>query len=253
MEKFNYSDLVSRNYLNISPHLQDKIKQTRLAFIGCGLCSQVAEHAARIGYTQFKLLDYDTVEVSNLNRQAFTFHDVGKGKVSVVKERILSINPEAHVVSRTAKISNKADMMKSIENADIIINTMDCGPEYFEFVELARQAHKLILCPFNAGFSAVVICFSDASDSIYETLQTETPLMNLNFYARLLQLNPHISLRGFTETDPQKIFARIHQQGYDPQIFIGVNLASCLLHACMIRYLNQEEVVLAKKINYVSV
>lgn len=253
MKLFNYSDLVSRNYLNISQDLQAKIQNTRLAFVGCGLSSNIAEHAARVGYTNFELFDYDIVEVSNLNRQAFTMQDVGKEKVTQMKEIILSINPEAQISSHAVKVTSKTEIMKCIEKADIIINTVECGPEYFDLVESARQAGKLVLCPFNAGFTAVVICFSDTSNSIYETLQTNKPLSDLHFYARLLQLHPHIQLKGFSETTSEKLFASIKQQGYDPQIFIGVNLASCLAHTCMIKYLNDEEIILAKDINFVSV
>ncbi len=36
-----------------------------------------------------------------------------------------------------------------LEQADIIINTVDCGPLYFDIIETYRKNKKLIICPFN--------------------------------------------------------------------------------------------------------
>ena len=57
------------------------------------------EALIRSGITNLVLIDYDKVDITNLNRQIITNKDnIGKLKVNVSKERILSINPECNVI-----------------------------------------------------------------------------------------------------------------------------------------------------------
>ena len=79
----------------------DKLKNEKVAIFGLGgVGSFVAEGLARAGIGNFVLVDNDTVSVSNLNRQLIATHDtIGKLKVDVEKDRILSINPVANVIT----------------------------------------------------------------------------------------------------------------------------------------------------------
>ena len=72
-----------------------------MPFFGLGgVGSYVAEGLARAGIGNFVLVDKDTVSISNLNRQLIaTVDTVGKYKVEVEKARILSINPNANIVT----------------------------------------------------------------------------------------------------------------------------------------------------------
>lgn len=73
----------------------EKIKQANILVIGIGgVGSWVAESLARTGVGRMTLVDLDDVCVTNINRQIHaTNQTVGKFKVDVMKERILTINP----------------------------------------------------------------------------------------------------------------------------------------------------------------
>ena len=76
-----------------------KVQQSKVAIFGVGgVGGYVLEALARAGVMHFALIDNDDFSLTNLNRQILATHQsVGKNKVEVAKERILSINPHAEV------------------------------------------------------------------------------------------------------------------------------------------------------------
>lgn len=78
------------------------LAQKKVAIFGIGgVGSFVAEALARAGIGHFLLVDRDEVSISNLNRQILALHStLGRPKVSVMRERILDINPAAAVEAR---------------------------------------------------------------------------------------------------------------------------------------------------------
>lgn len=76
-----------------------KLQNARVAVFGLGgVGSYVVEGLARAGISNFLLVDDDDYSVSNINRQLYaTIDTLGRKKVEVSKERILSINPNAKV------------------------------------------------------------------------------------------------------------------------------------------------------------
>lgn len=79
-----------------------KLNRSRVAIFGIGgVGGYTVEALARSGVGHFLLVDNDKVALSNLNRQIIaTLDTVGRYKTQVMKERILSINPEAEVETR---------------------------------------------------------------------------------------------------------------------------------------------------------
>ena len=86
-----------RNYLYINSGNQEKIKNYRVLIGGCGLGSVIAECALRLGFENICIIDGDKVELSNLNRQNYTYNDIGKFKVDALKARLLQINSHAKI------------------------------------------------------------------------------------------------------------------------------------------------------------
>ena len=80
-----------------------QLKQKKIAVFGIGgVGGFVVEALARSGVGAFCLIDHDTISLTNLNRQIIaTMQTVGKYKTDVMKERILSINPQADVAVKT--------------------------------------------------------------------------------------------------------------------------------------------------------
>ena len=118
-----------------------KLKNAKVAIFGIGgVGSYVVEAIARVGIGSFVLVDKDTVSISNLNRQLIaTLDTIGKNKVDIAKERILSINPNA-------KVKTFADFFMP-GNTNILDNSItyivDAIDTVTAKIELVIQAKKL--------------------------------------------------------------------------------------------------------------
>lgn len=89
----------SRTELLIGKAGVEKLKNAKVAVYGVGgVGSFVAEGLARSGVGHIILIDWDDIDITNINRQIMALHStVGKNKIVVMKERILDINPDAKV------------------------------------------------------------------------------------------------------------------------------------------------------------
>lgn len=97
-------------YSRIQILLQDKlniVKNLEVLIIGLGgVGSYVVESLARMGVKKLILVDYDTVDITNINRQLEAVHStIGRYKADVLKERILDINPNCEVILIKEKIT----------------------------------------------------------------------------------------------------------------------------------------------------
>src|SRR5678815_727920 len=88
---------------------QKKIKGTSVLCIGAGgLGSPIAMYLAAAGVGKLGIVDFDTVDHSNLQRQILhTDADVGRPKADSAKETIEGINPHTRVVLHSARLSSE--------------------------------------------------------------------------------------------------------------------------------------------------
>ncbi len=131
----------SRTELLIGKEGLSKLKDSKVAIFGIGgVGSFVVEALARAGVQNFVLVDKDVVGISNINRQLIATYDtIGKAKVEVSKQRILSINPNAHIEAY--------EEFFLPENSNILDNSItyivDCIDTVTAKIELVMQAQEL--------------------------------------------------------------------------------------------------------------
>lgn len=129
------------------------LKSKRVAIFGLGgVGGSVAEALVRSGIENFDLIDADVVSLTNLNRQVITLLDnVGKDKVEVTKDRILSINSKANV--KTYKCfflpenSNEFDFSKY----DYVIDAVDTVSAKIEIIRKAKEANVPVISSMGTG------------------------------------------------------------------------------------------------------
>lgn len=149
----------SRNYIFISDQLQDKIESTKILIAGCGMGSQIAITLARLGFQNFILIDGDSFDESNINRQHCFECDLGKNKAKVTKDYILKINNKAKIKVINKNIKNFNEIKK--ESFDIVINTIDLDSLFFvELNEYCVKNNKLEIFPLNIGFIGYVLLYN---------------------------------------------------------------------------------------------
>lgn len=105
-----------------------------------GVGSFCTEALARSGIGTFTLVDYDIIDISNINRQIEALEStVGLPKTEVMQERILNINPYAVVHTINAKYTRKTSTQFFLEKYDYLVDAID----FLEGkVDLAVQSHK---------------------------------------------------------------------------------------------------------------
>lgn len=96
----------SQLYTRATVGVPEKMKSARVAIAGAGgLGSNIALMLARSGIGELLLVDFDTVEVSNLNRQAFDTRHIGMKKVEALARRIQEINPYVQVKTHPIRVN----------------------------------------------------------------------------------------------------------------------------------------------------
>lgn len=105
---------------------QEKLKQSKVLVIGAGgLGCPVLLYLAAAGVGTIGIIDYDTVDESNLQRQIlFDTSDIGNSKALVAKEKLNSKNPLITVVAYNQKLTN-VNAIQLFNNFDIIIDGTD--------------------------------------------------------------------------------------------------------------------------------
>lgn len=159
----------SRTELLLGKETMEKLKQSRVAVFGVGgVGGYVCEALVRSGVGAFDLIDDDKVCLTNLNRQIIaTRKTVGQYKVDVMKERILSINPDAQV--RTHKcffLPENADEFP-FEEYDYIVDAIDTVTAKITLIMKAEEKQVPVISSMGAGNKLDASAFRVAD--IYKT------------------------------------------------------------------------------------
>ena len=99
-----------------------------------GLGSNAAVSLARSGIGKLIIVDFDSVEKSNLNRQYYFLDQIGMRKVDALKETIFRINPQVIIETIHLKL-RPGEMYKPFTNANIIIEALDDAKTKKLFIE----------------------------------------------------------------------------------------------------------------------
>ncbi len=106
---------------------QDKLASSRIAVLGVGgLGGWSALNLACCGVGEMLLVDFDRVELSNLNRQVlFSEADIGRYKVAAAGERLQGFNSAMRVEARVQKLDSEAAIAETIKGYDVVIDACD--------------------------------------------------------------------------------------------------------------------------------
>lgn len=109
--------------------LQSKISSSSVAVCGLGgLGSNVAIALARAGIGRLVLIDFDRVDIANLNRQQYKASQVGMYKTDALTENLLEISPYLKIESHT-EILSEANIKDLLYDVDVICEALDGAEE----------------------------------------------------------------------------------------------------------------------------
>lgn len=105
----------------------DNLSQKTVAVLGLGgVGGAAAEAVCRMGVGKLVLIDNDTVDITNLNRQLFATADmVGQSKCLAAKKRLLSINPDLNIICYERFFLPENSDFLFDEKLDLILDAID--------------------------------------------------------------------------------------------------------------------------------
>nr|WP_315150838.1 HesA/MoeB/ThiF family protein [uncultured Flavobacterium sp.] len=127
---------------------QNKITQAKVLIIGAGgLGCPALQYLAAAGVGTIGIVDFDVVELSNLQRQIlYTVDDIGQSKAITAAKKLEALNPEIKVDTYNFQITNK-NALDILENYDLIID----GSDNFATRYLVNDACVLLNKPLIYG------------------------------------------------------------------------------------------------------
>ena len=135
-------DLLKRNVKGIS----EKLKEAKVCILGLGgLGSNVAVLLARTGIGYLKLVDFDIVEASNLNRQQYRISHIGIKKTEAMKSIIREINPFVEVDILDIKV-DRENIYSIVGDIEIVVEAFDrAETKAMTLEELLTDKNKIVV------------------------------------------------------------------------------------------------------------
>lgn len=146
--------IFQRNQLLMGQKTMQLIAQKKIIIFGLGgVGSWCAESLVRSGFRQITLVDSDRVCITNVNRQLIaTSKTVGQVKTELLKQRLLEINPNAHITALQQIYDKNSSDTFGLGNYDFIIDAIDSLENK---VHLIREACKTKATLFSSMGAAL--------------------------------------------------------------------------------------------------
>lgn len=143
----------SRTEMLLGKEAMERLYESRVAVFGIGgVGGHAAEALARSGVGSLVLVDYDTVSLSNLNRQIIaTCRTLGQYKVDAMKERLLEINPEIQVEARRCFFLPDNQQEFDFREYQYVVDAVDNVTAKLLIIRKAREAEVPVISAMGAG------------------------------------------------------------------------------------------------------
>ena len=155
---------------------QLRLKGARVLIVGAGgLGAPTALYLAAAGVGRLGLVDFDAVELSNLQRQVlYTTADVGRPKAEAAAERLRALNPEVEIEPHPVRLS-AANARDVLSGYDVVVDGTDNFPTRY----LVNDACSLMNLPYVYGsifrFEGQASVFQRGHGPCYRCLHPEPP------------------------------------------------------------------------------
>jgi adenylyltransferase/sulfurtransferase len=155
---------------------QRRLKGSRVLLVGAGgLGSPVALYLAAAGVGTLGLVDFDVVDLTNLQRQiVHGTKDVGRSKIASAEERIADVNPHVHVEPYETRLTSQ-NALEILRDYDVVVDGTDNFPTRY----LTNDACVLLGKPNVYGsifrFEGQASVFATAEGPCYRCLFREPP------------------------------------------------------------------------------
>ncbi len=144
---------------------QQRLLDSHALIIGMGgLGSPVAIYLAAAGVGRLTLVDFDNVDLSNLQRQiVHSTTDIGRPKVESVREHLLALNPEITVETIDHKLEGD-ELLAAINSVDVVVDASDNFATRFQINDACVQVRKPLVSGAAIRMEGQVAVFHNEQD-----------------------------------------------------------------------------------------
>ncbi len=155
---------------------QRKLLGAKVLVVGAGgLGSPLALYLAAAGVGKLGLVDFDTVDESNLQRQVlYTTPDVGRAKLEAAEGHLKALNPEVNVVRHEGRLTS-ANAFEVLSGYDVVVDGTDNFPTRYLVNDAAVLLRKPVVYGSIYRFEGQVTVFDAKSGPCYRCLYPEPP------------------------------------------------------------------------------
>lgn len=146
--------IFQREELLIGKKNLDKLQNSHVIVFGAGgVGGFTIESLVRGGIGELSVVDYDTIDITNINRQIIaTQNTIGLDKVSVVKERALSINPNIKIHIYKEKYNEETrDLFFKEKKYDYVVDAIDLVSSKLDLIETSIKNNIPIISSMGTG------------------------------------------------------------------------------------------------------
>ncbi|MFT8705559.1 ThiF family adenylyltransferase [Bifidobacterium aquikefiricola] len=243
----NYFSWINKRSNPSHWHRQEMLHDSSAAIIGAGgVGSGIAYHMAASGVGKITIVDFDKVELSNLNRQyLFNESDIGKLKSEVVAGKVSQINHDVDVESVNQKIEKYLDIIPLIKESSLFYHCVD-SPDAMPFwantaalktrvpwVDCSYTGPVIQCCTFVPGMTGRYLCLRESekrklsSTGRGEAYSDHVPDDNPGF-GPVVQISSALAsyegLRFISHLNPNSVGRAIHQNMYDYSLSYAIEV-----------------------------
>ncbi len=248
MSKFDYNTAFSRNLGWVNQYEQDLLKDKVIAIPGLGGVGGHHFHSLlRVGFSKFKISDFDQFDVHNFNRQVgASMNTLNREKSEVMSNIAKSINPECEIEVFEKGITDN-NYKFFLENVDIIVDGLDIFQMDIR-IKLYEHAHRLNIPVITAaplGMGTSLLAFNPKGTSFNQYFNLDSNLSTnekmIRFLAGVAPKVMHLKYLKYKE------FINIGE-GKVPSLHMGcLSATSALSSVCTKIALNRGEVIWAPR------
>ena len=160
----------------VGPAGQRRLRRARVLIVGLGgLGSPAALYLAAAGVGELGLVDFDRVQLSNLQRQVlFDTDAVGRPKAEVARERLARLNPEVELRAHTERLS-RANALDLVRSYDVVLDGSDNFPTRYLVNDACVLAGRPDVFGSVYRFEGQVSVFDGQRGPCYRCLFPEPP------------------------------------------------------------------------------
>ncbi|MNB81670.1 Sulfur carrier protein ThiS adenylyltransferase [compost metagenome] len=217
----NFSTLEDGKY-----DYQSKLKNSKVVVLGLGGASLTATSLVGLGIGELVGVDFDIIELSNLNRQfLYTEDNIGELKSVETAKRLQQINKDIKISVSNLKVTSASDILNLIEGSSLVINGIDSpGIIASRWVNAACVYHKIPI--IQGGISNTKIIWETIHPGcgcydcfLIKSLRTDpyfkyqlNALYNTRYEETNSAIAPHVSLlSGFLSSEAVKLLTEYTQ------------------------------------------